>query len=546
MPKNENPIPRANALRLLAALGTACVLAACGGGGGGGGGGTDAASVTISGMAEYESVPNNPSTGALNYSAATFRPIRQATVQLIDGTGAELGKAVTNDSGAYSLTVSNPNAAVRVRVRAESVRGGTSGGAWDVRVLDNTSGNALYVLDSAAFTPTATESRNLRAASGWGGSSYTGARTAAPFAVLDVAVTATKKVLGVSPNQNFPALRMHWSSNNIPAAPLTNETEQAALAAGRIGTSFFSDSGGTRQIYLLGAASDDTDEYDSHVVAHEWGHYFQSALSRDDSVGGDHGPDDKLDMRVAFSEGWGNAWSGIALGDPIYSDSLPTAPAGGFSFDVSQAPTSNRGWFSEASVQYLLWQYAQTQAAGFGAMFEVLTGAPLRTSSALVGVHQFSALLKEARPAAAGSIDTLLTNQDIKVFDGLGSDETNSGGGAAVLPIYGTYSSGTQTICVNDSAGRPNKLGNFVYRRFTISGPRTLSLTAAGGVTGSDPDMLLIQADGTSQAFDSTTAGSENGTTNLPAGTHTVVLYDYNLITSGSAVGQRCFNFRVQ
>ncbi len=543
MPKNENLTCRANALRLLAALGTACMLAACGGGGGGGGGGTDATNITVSGTAEYESVPSNPGTGALNYGAATFRPIRQAKVELIDGAGAVLASTVTSDSGAYSVTAANPNAAVRVRVRAESMRSGASGGAWDVRVLDNVNRNALYVLDSAAFTPAATESRNLRAASGWGGSSYTGPRTAAPFAVLDVAVTATKKVLGVSPNQNFPALRMFWSANNLPAG---GETEPD-LAQGQIGTSFFTfDSTNGHRLYLLGAANADTDEYDSHVVAHEWGHYFQEALSRNDSGGGSHGPEDKLDMRVAFSEGWGNAWSGIALGDPIYSDSLDAAQARGFSFDVSQAPASNRGWFSEASVQYLLWKYADTQAAGFGALFEVLTGASLRTSSALVAIHQVSALLKAARPAAAGAIDSLLAGQLITVNDGLGSDEANNGGGAVVLPIYGTYSSGSQTICVNDGAGRPNKLGNYVYRRFTLSGSRTLRLTAAGGVTGSDPDMLLVRADGTSQTFQSTVAGSETGTVTLPAGTHTVVLYDFSLNASTSAVGQRCFNFSVQ
>jgi hypothetical protein len=398
------------------------------------------------------------------------------------------------------------------------------------------------VLDSAAFTPAAAESRTLRAASGWGGSRYTGARTAAPFAVLDVAVGATQKVLSVSPNQSFPALRMFWSANNLPAG---GETE-ADWAQGQIGTSFYIfDSTNGHRLFLLGAADADTDEYDSHVIAHEWGHYFQDALSRDDSPGGSHGEGDRLDMRVAFSEGWGNAWSGIALGDPRYADSVDTSQARGFIIDVSQAPASNRGWFSEGSVQYLLWQYAQTQAAGFGSMFEVMTG-PLRTSSALVAIHPFSALLKTARPAAAGSIDSLLTGQQITVNDGLGSGETNNGGVASALPLYSTYSSGDQPVCLNDNVGRPNKLGNFAYRRFTISGNRTLSLTALAGVTGSDPDILLIHADGMSQIFQSSDVGSESGAATLPAGTHTVVLYDYNLNNSASTVGQRCFNFSVQ
>jgi hypothetical protein len=550
MPKNENLISCTRAVCMLMVCVAAGVLAACGGGGGGGGGGD---SVTISGTADYESVPNNTTTGALNYNAITPRPIRRATVQLIDGAGAVLGSTVTDDSGAYSLTVTNPNAAVRVRVRAESVRSGASGGAWDVRVLDNTDQNALYALDSAAFTPTASESRNLRAASGWGGSSYTSTRTAAPFAVLDVAVTSTQKVLEVAPNQSFAPLRMLWSRNNLPADPFLNESDADALAGGRIGTSFFSDSGGTNDLYLLGAADDDTDEYDSHVVAHEWGHYFQSALSRDDSVGGAHGGGDKLDMRVAFSEGWGNAWSGIALGDPRYADSRLAGQAGGFINDVSEAPTSNRGWYSEDSVQYLLWQYAQTNGVGFAPMFGVLTG-PMRTSSIPASIHQFSSLLKAAVPGGAGAIDALLTTQQITVQDGLGTGERNTGGLPTVPPVVLSLTGVSQQVCVTDTIAQPlsssprgNKLGNFAYVRFTASGSKRVTLTTSVGVT--DPDIMLMLEDGSVQVLDSESVNSESQVVTLPSGTHTAIVYDFNdskRLSNDPAVGQRCFTFSVQ
>ena len=65
-----------------------------------------------------------------------------------------------------------------------------------MRVLNNTNGNALYVLDSAAFnTGTANQTKNLLAGSGWGGTSYTGVRAAAPFAILDTLLTATDFVV---------------------------------------------------------------------------------------------------------------------------------------------------------------------------------------------------------------------------------------------------------------------------------------------------------------------------------------------------------------
>ena len=144
-------------------LALAVAVAACGGGGGGGSS-DPGASVTVSGIAEYESVPNDLVSGALDYNARTWRPIRGATIELIGPGGTTLASAVTTARGEYSLTAADPNAAVFVRVRAQAQRTGTSGGAWDVSVRDNTNGDALYTLDTAAFSPAATRTRTVRAA----------------------------------------------------------------------------------------------------------------------------------------------------------------------------------------------------------------------------------------------------------------------------------------------------------------------------------------------------------------------------------------------
>jgi hypothetical protein len=56
-------------------------------------------------------------------------------------------------------------------------------------------------------------------------------------------------------------------------------------------------------MFLLGKEDVDTDEFDTHVVVHEWGHYFESAVSRSDSPGGNHALGDLLDARLAFGEG---------------------------------------------------------------------------------------------------------------------------------------------------------------------------------------------------------------------------------------------------
>ena len=107
---------------------------------------------------------------------------------------------VTDTDGNYAFTTT-PGTDVIVRAKALTRRTGAAGrpASWDVRVRDNTSSNALYVLDSSAFnTGTANQTRNLRAATGWGGGFagvYTGVRAAAPFAVA-----ATSASVGVIRN----------------------------------------------------------------------------------------------------------------------------------------------------------------------------------------------------------------------------------------------------------------------------------------------------------------------------------------------------------
>src|SRR5699024_2060534 len=101
---------------------------------------------------------------------------------------------------------------------------------------------------------------------------------------------------------------------------------------------------------ILGKEDLDTDEYDSAVVVHEWGHYFENQMARSDSMGGYHGGGDVLDMRLAFGEGWGNALAGMVRDDPLYVDTqgarqqLP-----GVIMDVGANDFYEKGWFSESS-----------------------------------------------------------------------------------------------------------------------------------------------------------------------------------------------------
>lgn len=497
--------------------------------------------ITVSGIARYESVPNlRSSNGRLDYTAITAKPIRGATVELVQGTAASPGAVVattqTDATGAYSFTMSSA-VQVFVRVRAEYKRTGPSGGTWNFAVRDNTSGNAMYALDSASFTPaTGVNTRDVTAGSGWGGSSYTGTRAAGPFSVLDVAYAATNKVLSASPNAVFQPLNMYWSVNNVPAG--------GNLAGGLIGTSFFQRQGSNFSLYLLGAANNDSDEYDTSVVAHEYGHYFQSAFARDDSLGGQHGSGDLLDMRVAFSEGWGNGWAGMVTGDPRYADSFGAGQASGFILDVSgTARDSAPGWYSETSVQHLFWTWHQNASIGFAPIFNVLTGSML-TDSGLTSIFGFASRLKEAVPAQASTITANLAGRSINGTDSFGAGETNSGGIAQALPVYKTLNVGTTTnVCLTDAGGAYNKLGGQAYLRFSTTGAHTITVAQTSTTGGNaDPDLTLLRSDGTKSVFESDTGTSETtGAVTYGSGNHVLVVYDWKF-SQGQTSGQRCFD----
>lgn len=511
-----------------------------------------AGAVTVTGTARFVSVPSNPATGALNYAAASQKAIRGATAELLDAAGKSLASCVTSDSGAYAFSVAGATGDVRVRVRAEMLKTSAGGGQWDFSVRDNTGQNALYVLDSPAVTPAvgSVTQRDVLADSGFDGTAYSGTRAAAPFAILDVVFDATKKVLSVSPDQAFPRLTLFWGVKNAPAADANGSLD---VINGLIGTSFytFSEAFGGHVLFLLGQENVDTDEYDSHVVAHEWGHYFQSAFSRDDSLGGSHTLGEKLDMRVAFSEGWGNAWSGMALGSPIYADSGGPGQAQGFIINVAQSPAANdQGWFSESSVQFLMFSFDQAGTVGFKPIFDVMTGS-LKTSAAFTSMHSFATLLKAAAPGGVTAINNLLAGQQIsQVNDVFGGSETNSGGVSVALPIYqaanGQHCVTAEAVAADDTSVPFNKLGTTSFIKFTTAaaGTRTLTLNSVAGQTGADPDFVVTAADGSQALFESQDPDRETATITLPAGTHTLALLDFNL--PFNAAGKTCFNFTVQ
>src|SRR5690625_6446682 len=83
---------------------------------------------------------------------------------------------------------------------------------------------------------------------------------------------------------------------------------------------------------------------------HEWGHYLEHRLYRSDTPGGPHSRQSLLDMRVAFSEGFANAFAAMMLDDPLFRDTLGPVQGKGGSFVVGEEGAPCYGWYRQVSV----------------------------------------------------------------------------------------------------------------------------------------------------------------------------------------------------
>ena len=516
--------------------------------------GAPSSDVTISGKITFDFVPHNANGIGLNYNGTTQNPARGITVEALNGAGGVITSAKTDDNGDYSFTVAQ-NTNVRIRAKAEVVQ--TTGAQWDVKVTDNTNGNALYAIQgSLTSSGTSNQVRDLNADSGWGGSSYTGTRAAAPFAILDPVYTGIQKFVAVDANINFPPVEFRWSVNNRSGGQGTD----AERAAGIIGTSSYVGNGSSGNVYILGNAGVDTDEYDRHVVVHEWGHYFEDRLSRSDSIGGPHSLSNRLDMRVAMGEGWGNALSAMILDDPVYKDSLDSAQSSGFLFDLENNNHTNEGWFNEGSVQSIIYDIFDSNndgpdglALGLGPIYETLIAPSYTGTNAFTSIFLFIDELKSQQAGSVAAIDSLLSAQNINGTDEYGAGETNNGGAATHLPVYKTVTVGgaAVSICSTDDNGEYNRLGNREFLRLNIpaNATYTISMLRTSGLTGRDPDFYLFQqgVQVIESRSDSTATSNETFTGTIEAGEYIIDAHDFqNLdLVTGLTPGDACYNFSV-
>lgn len=499
-----------------------------------------ASTVTVSGDVTFDSVPASSTLG-LVYTSTTQKPARGVVVEAINPSDAAiLFTTSTDTAGHYSVAVT-ANTDIKIRIKAQLFKTGTP--SWDFQVVDNTNGQALYVADSASFNSgTSNLSKTYNLTSGWSGPSYTSTRAAAPFAILDTVYKAISKITTADNTAHFPQLLINWSVNNIGTS--------GDQTVGQIGTSHYSS--GDKQLWILGKSDNDTDEYDDHVIAHEWGHYFEFNFSRSDSPGGSHAQGDKLDPRIAFGEGFGNAFSGMATDDPNYVDTNGAAQGSVgpvMNLADSNGDPSSIGWYSEDSVQYIL--YALYKNLGFSPIYAVFTNQQKSTNS-FTTIYSFIKHLKANNPASATTINNLLSAKNISTtfvdeWDSSGT-ETNNGGDPKALPVYTVLTVGASPVqvCGNDIFGINNKLMSRRFIVFDIASSGTYTLSISPATAGGEPNYSLYSSGKLLLASDNAISQVITASGTLTPGTYYAEIFDYRHLTESTAtLGEVCFDVSI-
>jgi hypothetical protein len=518
--------------------------------------------VTVAGRLRYEFVPPNANCRGLNFNRTQQRPIRGATVQLLNAHNETnvLDTTRTDANGNYTFSNVAADTDVRIRVRAELKKSGSPG--WDVEVRDNVlknpndpnpsplSNRPLYVVQWGSFNTgnSNIEDADFVARTGWDGSSYTGTRAAAPLAILDQIYSGIQAIVAERPNEIFLPLDAFWSINNTLTSELNIDT-------GELTASFYRPD--LNSLFLLGDASVDTEEFDDHVVMHEWGHYFEDAFSRSDSIGGPHSIGQSLDARLAFGEGFATAMAAIVLEEQQYCDTSAAGSNSGFGISTESENGGPQGWMNEMSVATLIYDLWDTNddgadngSIGFGPILDVMMG-PQANTEAFTTLFSFAAGLQPMLPGPdLELLHALLDQENIERDNidiwGSSQDQIAAAPNQArdVLPLYTTLPTNGETIniCTNsdyDNRRDGNKLAEYRFLTFTTTARRAyrvnITATTETPVTAdpddrdqSDPDMFIFRRGRFEAAGTSGTENTEVFTTpNLPADTYVASLEEW-------------------
>ncbi len=486
--------------------------------------------LSIQGVVSFDRVP--ATNQGLDYDATYSSPVREVLVKLFDDSGVEVAQSTTDINGFYRFDNLEKNSLFRVRVYAQM-----KSIYYEIEVVDNTQSYAQYLMEGSLVALTKdTAKRDFHASSGWN-NGYQNPRVAAPYAILDTLYKTIAKLIEVGSDINLGHLQVNWS-------PL-NKRVLGDKSKGNISTSHYDRE---RNLWILGDADRDTDEYDIDVITHEFGHFLKSQISRQDSIGGQHSSTTKLDIRVAYEEGWCNAFAGIIHNKPEFIDTTGYHQQLSSVTNLEENLDSNNGWFSEGSVQRIIYDLFDSSddendklSLGFEPIFNVSSRVETRYP-AFLSIFTFIYGLKSEYPDLASDIDRLVENENISpIIDYFGGDRGNRLNNA--IPIYKNIDLDTKKVfCTETTYGISNKILNRVLIKFNIPSKDKYRINVERVYTTTgDPEFNLYQTNSIKSILTANTSGSdESKRIELRSGAYILDLYDHDNATKS------CFEVEIK
>ena len=494
----------------------------------------------IRGQITYQRV--DATENGLNYQSSYPQPCRTIKVGLIDSLGNTIATTYTDSDGLYIFEELDREQSVKIRAYAQLYQKDR----WDIMAVDNTNNDALYVMDGELREVKENSTiRNLHASIGWDKNSkrYISDRVSAPFAILDTVYKSLGVIYNMDNTINLPTLKVKWS--------VENKAVNGDKSIGEIGSSHYDSD---NSFWILGYENSDTDEFDISIITHELGHYLKSKLSRKDSIGGRHSTTSTLDTRLAYEEGWCNAFAGIIENSPLFIDTVGTNQNLSSVINL-QSEGYNKGWFSEGSVHRIIYNLfddensgADTLSLGFKPLFDIATKVETKYPSFLT-IFSFIYALKIENPSILYDIDRLVSSEDISpISDYFGTNRTNNAGDSKTLPVYNTISLGeTKTFCTENRFGSYNRLLNRVLIKLHIPSSDYYEFTIvqkSAGFTSTlngDPDFILYKTSPHLKiGMSNNIAPNEERSFDLSAGDYLIDLYDYN------KQSKSCFELKIK
>lgn len=480
----------------------------------------------IDGNVQYEKILTTDNR--LQLGSPVRRPAIGVKVEAIEtASGKTLGVATTDSEGNYrmELTIQEPTQ-MYVRALAQSE---------NARVV-RANGNRPYSirLDDFRLAPHEQTRQDFLAVDR--------DRSSGPFNIVAAIGRANAMVRAAEPDIDLPNITVRWAPDYD-------------------GNTYFR--AGTNEAFIKGDRTTDSDEFDDTVINHEYAHFLAARFSRDDSPGGDHDSNERLDPRLAWGEGWATFFGCASNNTSRYVDTGMTASStkGGrgraqgtlvaYDLESDSRESSNPGYWNEYTVSSVLWdiydganEEGDALSTGFAPVWTAFRDMRQEHFTYLI---DFCDLLVRRQSTLGGGVASILNESSIAYHPGRNPSVDNP------FPVPLTVDQLESGMVRSLGERRTNLYSSSAFYSFTLTRPRevtlTLNITGSPSRANADIDLFLLDRDGEMVTYSDATNGvgdSEQIVRRLQPGYYVVEVRSWARLTSGRQTVFNAGNFDLQ